>query len=186
VGWDVQADVVVVGFGAAGACAAIEAADAGAGVVVLDRFGGGGATALSGGVVYAGGGTEYQRAAGVDDSPEAMYAYLATEVGDVVSADTLRAFCRDSAAQLDWLHRQGVPFEASLCPDKTSYPTNRHYLYYSGSELSARDVAAPAPRGHRAPGGCCSTGSPRRRAGAGCGCSDRPGRAGCSPVTTEA
>jgi 3-oxo-5alpha-steroid 4-dehydrogenase len=42
-----------------------------------------------------------------------------------------------------------VPFEGSLCPDKTSYPTNRHYLYYSGSELSARDAAPPAPRGHR-------------------------------------
>src|SRR5690349_13468468 len=95
--WDERADVVVVGFGAAGACTAIEAADAGADVLVLDRFGGGGASALSGGVVYAGGGTAYQRAAGVDDSPEAMYAYLATEVGDVVSAAPLRAFCRDSA-----------------------------------------------------------------------------------------
>jgi succinate dehydrogenase/fumarate reductase flavoprotein subunit len=50
--WDVQADVVVVRFGAAGACAALEAAGAGCDVVVLDRFGGGGATALSGGVVY--------------------------------------------------------------------------------------------------------------------------------------
>ena len=27
--WDIEADVIVVGFGAAGACAAIEAADAG-------------------------------------------------------------------------------------------------------------------------------------------------------------
>ena len=34
------ADVVIVGFGAAGACAAIEAADAGADVLILDRFGG--------------------------------------------------------------------------------------------------------------------------------------------------
>ena len=53
---------------------------------------------------------------------------------------------------LAWLEGHGVPFEGSLCPDKTSYPTNRHYLYYSGSELSARDVAPPAPRGHRALG----------------------------------
>ena len=53
---------------------------------------------------------------------------------------------------LAWLEGHGVPFEGSLCPDKTSYPTNRHYLYYSGSELSARDVAPPAPRGHRARG----------------------------------
>jgi len=150
--WDIEADVVVVGFGAAGACAAIEAAQAGREVVVLDRFGGGGATALSGGVVYAGGGTAQQREAGVTDSPEAMFGYLSLEVGDAVSPATLREFCQDSASMLSWLERQGVPFEGSLCPDKTSYPTNRHYLYYSGSELSARDVAPPAPRGHRARG----------------------------------
>ncbi|GFJ96430.1 hypothetical protein Prum_100720 [Phytohabitans rumicis] len=66
--WDEWADVVVVGFGAAGACAAIEAAEAGASVTVVDRFDGGGATALSGGVVYAGGGTAQQRAAGVVDT----------------------------------------------------------------------------------------------------------------------
>jgi 3-oxo-5alpha-steroid 4-dehydrogenase len=52
--WDIQADVVVVGFGAAGACAALEAAAAGRDVVVLDRFADGGATALSGGVIYPG------------------------------------------------------------------------------------------------------------------------------------
>ncbi|HEV3067306.1 MAG TPA: FAD-binding protein [Streptosporangiaceae bacterium] len=150
--WDVQADVVVVGFGAAGACAALEAASLGCDVVVLDRFCGGGATALSGGVIYAGGGTAWQRAAGVADTTEAMFGYLSTETGDAVSAATLREFCDGSADMLAWLAGHGVPFEGSLCPDKTSYPSNRHYLYYSGSELSARDVAAPAPRGHRVRG----------------------------------
>jgi 3-oxo-5alpha-steroid 4-dehydrogenase len=153
--WDIQADVVVVGFGAAGACAALEAsaaAAAGGRVLVLDRFDGGGATALSGGVVYAGGGTAQQRAAGVSDSAEAMFRYLRTEVGDIVPAGTLREFCDGSTAMLAWLEGHGVPFEGSLCPDKTSYPTNRHYLYYSGSELSARNIARPAPRGHRALG----------------------------------
>jgi 3-oxo-5alpha-steroid 4-dehydrogenase len=150
--WDIEADVVVVGFGAAGACAALEAARAGAEVVVLDRFAGGGATALSGGVVYAGGGTRQQQAAGVSDSPEAMFAYLSAEVGDAVSAATLRRFCDGSPAMLAWLEQHGVPFEGSLCPDKTSYPTNRHYLYYSGSELSFAAIAPPAPRGHRTRG----------------------------------
>jgi len=150
--WDVQADVVVVGFGAAGACAALEAASTGCDVVVLDRFGGGGATALSGGVVYAGGGTSQQCDAGVRDSPEAMERYLSLEVGDAVSPATLREFCRGSPAMLTWLERHGVPFEGSLCPDKTSYPTNRHYLYYSGSEPSEAGVAPPAPRGHRVRG----------------------------------
>ena len=150
--WDIEADIVVVGFGAAGACAALEAAAAGRSVVVLDRFTGGGATALSGGVVYAGGGTPQQRAAGVTDTAAAMFGYLRTEVGDVVPPETLRQFCDDSVAMLGWLESHGVPFEGSLCPDKTSYPTNRHYLYYSGSEVSARDAAPPAPRGHRTRG----------------------------------
>jgi 3-oxo-5alpha-steroid 4-dehydrogenase len=147
-------DVVVVGFGAAGACAAIEAADNGAEVLIVDRFAGGGASALSGGVVYAGGGTRYQRDAGVTDTVEAMTAYLAKEVGDAVSADTLRRFCAQSSDMIDWLAGLGVPFEGSLCPYKTSYPSDEHYLYFSGSEAAGgfRDAAPPAPRGHRVHG----------------------------------
>jgi 3-oxo-5alpha-steroid 4-dehydrogenase len=147
-------DVVVIGFGAAGACAAIEAADAGAEVLALDRFSGGGASALSGGVVYAGGGTEQQRAAGVDDSVDAMYDYLRLEVGDAVCEETLRRFCVQSADMITWLEGHGVPFEGSLCPVKTSYPGNDYYLYYSGSESSGgfREVAKPAARGHRTKG----------------------------------
>jgi 3-oxo-5alpha-steroid 4-dehydrogenase len=55
--WDEEVDVVVVGLGGAGASAAIEATAQGASVVVVERFKGGGATALSGGIVYLGGGT---------------------------------------------------------------------------------------------------------------------------------
>nr|WP_296772798.1 FAD-binding protein [Rhodococcus sp. (in: high G+C Gram-positive bacteria)] len=153
-GWDLHTDVVVVGFGAAGAAAAIEAAEGGAEVVAIDRYAGGGASAISGGVVYAGGGTSIQKQAGVEDSADAMFAYLSKEVGDAVSLKTLRRFCDESPAMIEWLQDRGVPFEASLCPYKTSYPSNRHYLYYSGSEAAGefRQVATPAPRGHRAKG----------------------------------
>ena len=58
-------DLIVVGMGAAGVCAAIEAAERGLDVLVVDRFAGGGATAISGGVVYAGGGTSIQHEAGI-------------------------------------------------------------------------------------------------------------------------
>jgi 3-oxo-5alpha-steroid 4-dehydrogenase len=150
--WDLEADVVVIGYGAAGSAAALEAAASGADVLVIDRFSGGGATDLSGGVVYAGGGTIQQIAADVADSPEAMFRYLSVEVGDAVSPGTLRDFCDSSVEMLAWLAGHGVPFEGSLCTDKTSYPTNRHYLYYSGSELSFADIAPPAPRGHRVVG----------------------------------
>lgn len=152
--WDAEADVVVVGFGAAGACAAIEAAEAGADVLVLDRFLGGGASAISGGVVYAGGGTPQQREAGIEDTPEQMLAYLRLETAGAVSEETLRSFCDGSVDMVAWLESHGVPFEGSSAPYKTSYPTNKHYLYYSGNELAgpSRAVAAPAQRGHRAKG----------------------------------
>ena len=153
--WDDLADVIVVGFGGAGACAALEAKAQGADVLVLDRFHGGGATAISGGVVYTGGGSSIQRQAGVEDDVENMFRYLSMEVQDAVSKETLRDFCEGSIDNLTWLESHGVPFEGSLCPVKTSYPTDDYYLYYSGNEglPPYRDAAKPAPRGHRAKGG---------------------------------
>ena len=152
--WDNEADVVVVGFGGAGACAALEANAEGAQVLVLDRFHGGGATAISGGVFYAGGGTHIQREAGVSDDADEMFRYLSLEVKGVVSEETLLDFCNKSVENLGWLEGHGVPFEASLCPYKTSYPTDDYYLYYSGNEGFSpyKDAAKPAPRGHRAKG----------------------------------
>lgn len=153
--WNAEVDVIVVGFGGAGACAALEAAQQGASVLVLDRFDGGGATSASGGVIYAGGGTPYQKAAGYEDTVEEMYKYLKQEVGEgVMSDETLRRFCEGSAEDIRWLAEAGVPFEGSLCPFKTSYPTDDYYIYYSGSENNGayEAKAKPAPRGHRAKG----------------------------------
>ncbi|MDE0883607.1 MAG: FAD-dependent oxidoreductase, partial [Myxococcota bacterium] len=127
-------DLIVVGFGAAGACAAIEAAETGLKVLVLDRFEGGGASAISGGVVYAGGGTSVQAEAGVEDSFESMLAYLKLETQGVVSEQCLSQFCRQSVDGIEWLKAHGLCFEGSLCPQKTSYPSDRYFLYYSGNE----------------------------------------------------
>ena len=147
-------DVVVVGFGAAGVCAAIAARERGADVVAVDRANGGGATALSGGIVYAGAGTRMQESAGVSDSFEQMLAYLRLEVGDAVSQETLEKFVRDSPDMIEWLIGYGVPFDSTLCPYKTSFPNNRYYLYHSGSENSGafRRHTPPVQRGHRVKG----------------------------------
>lgn len=150
--WDEHCDVLVVGWGAAGACSALEARAAGVDVLVADRFTGGGASAKSGGVVYAGGGTRQQQAAGVSDTPEAMFDYLKHETGGVVSDATLRRFCEQSVTNLEWLQGHGVPYGHTLPPGgKTSYPADGYFLYYSGNELvpSHAGRQPPAPRGHR-------------------------------------
>ena len=144
---------VVVGFGGAGACAALEAAKNGAAVIALDRFQGGGATAASGAIIYAGGGTPYHKAAGFDDRPKEMYQYSKLEVGQAATDATLRRFCQESAGSIAWLEKAGVPFEASLGPFKTSYPTDAStstFLDMSWSSATrlkpSRLPAATAPR----------------------------------------
>lgn len=161
--WQWRCDVLVVGYGAAGASAAIAAQESGAKTIIAERFEGGGATAKSGGVVYAGGGTKQQQRAGYADTPEAMFQYLRMECGlhegqGAVSESTLRRFCDDSRALVDWLESIGVCFDSDPQHEKTnpktSYPKDGIYLYYSGNEAVKEyaAVAEPAPRGHRVRG----------------------------------
>lgn len=150
--WHGTFDVLVVGLGAAGVSAAIEAADQGARVAFIDRFEGGGTTARSGSVMYAGGGTALQKKLGVQDDPENMFNCLRHEVQDAVSETTLRKFCQDSPDNFDFVTRNGTRYSGKLFPNKTSYPVHGHSLYYSGNELIYSDDAKPAPRGHLADG----------------------------------
>jgi len=149
--WNEEADMVVVGLGGAGVSAALEAIENDMSVIALDLYEGGGSSAANGGVYYAGGGTSIQNEAGVSDDPERMEDYLRFEVGDVVSPETLRDFCRDSAPTFEWLRKHGAPFNASLYSKKTSYPPLDKFLYHPDSSLAGpfRDLTPPAARGHR-------------------------------------
>ncbi|KAM7213503.1 FAD binding domain containing protein [Rhypophila decipiens] len=150
-------DVIVVGGGLAGICAAIAAVEKGASsVTVLDRHCGGGASAISGGIVYAGGGTRTQRDAGYgEDTADNMFRYLREEVDSAaVDEETLRRFCDESVARMEWLESHGAKFGGPLCPYRTSYPKPEYGLLYTGSEKAYPycEKATPAPRGHRTNG----------------------------------
>lgn len=149
--WNETVDVAVVGYGGGGVAAALHAAELGLSVVALDRFNCGGSTAMNGGIVYAGGGTAIQKQAGFEDSTEAMFRYLQLETQGVVSDETLRRFCEQSPALIDWLMQHGVQFNTTTYTGKTSYPPLDYYLYHSDSSLSGRysAVSRPAPRGHK-------------------------------------
>ena len=150
--WDDTVDVIVVGMGGAGVCASIEAAEAGASVLGLERASAaGGASALSHGQLYLGGGTSVQKACGFEDSTEEMAKYLRAACGLGSDAEKIELFCARSVEHFDWLKARGVPFKDSyLGPHETTDPHTDDCLTYTGSELAHPfcDIAKPAPRGH--------------------------------------
>ena len=150
--WDRVHDVVIVGHGGAGACAAIEAARAGADTLVLERMGrGGGTTALSTGVLYFGGGTRIQKACGFDDSVEEMTKHVQMAAGARADEEKVRAFCDQSLEHFAWISSHGVEFRESYVAEKTTHTFGDECLFYSGNEevhpFAAQ--AVPAPRGHK-------------------------------------
>ena len=149
--WDIRQDVVVIGLGGAGVACALQAIELGQKVIAIDRFAGGGATAASGGVIYAGGGTALQKEANIEDSPENMFNYLKMEVGNIVSDACLKDFCKRSAPTIDWMQSHGVDLRSTVWPKKTSYPAPEYFLYHSDNSLVPHYAAnaAPAARGHR-------------------------------------
>ena len=152
--WHDSIDVVVAGFGCAGACAALQLRELGAEVLILDRFQGGGSTAYSGGVIYAGG-TKFQKEAGIEDDADEMFKYLKAAIKGAVADATLRRFCDESAASIDWLTNHGIPFSSEAYLEASShYPPEGKFLYYTSNECtdSYAQIARPAPRGHRTKG----------------------------------
>jgi succinate dehydrogenase/fumarate reductase flavoprotein subunit len=150
-GWDRETDVLVLGFGAAGACAAIEAREAGAAVLLLERnSGSGGASGLSGGEIYVGGGTEVQRAAGFDDSVEDFTSYLKMAGGPYADEAKCEVYGREALAHWAWLKRQNIPYRGNYLPGKHIEPMGDDTLIWSGSEAAEPfcSKARPAPRGH--------------------------------------
>lgn len=151
--WSDEVDVVVVGFGIAGGCAAVSAAAAGARVLVLERAAAaGGTTAMAGGHFYLGGGTAVQQATGHPDSAEEMYKYLVA-MSREPEHDKIRAYCEGSVEHFNWLEDLGIAFERSYYPEKAVIQPNTEGLMYTGNEKvwPFKDMAEPAPRGHKVP-----------------------------------
>ena len=118
--WDKEADVVVVGAGATGLPAAIQAIEEGSSVILIDANSDvGGHAILSGGNVALGGGTSRQKKYGVVDSPDLLFADL-TDWSVVEpngfpdyrynDKEVIRAFADNSAATFEWLAAHGVIF----------------------------------------------------------------------------
>jgi len=150
--WWGEFDVIVVGFGAAGGAAAIEATRAGATTLILERATrGGGATALSEGTIYLGGGTRVQQATGFKDTVENMKAHVASAAGPTSDPEKVRLYCENSLDHFDFFTSIGVEFKDSHYAEKVIWPPTDDCLIYSGNEQAHpfASESEPMPRGHK-------------------------------------
>lgn len=137
--WDYQADVVIMGAGTSGLSAALEAAAAGAKVIVLEKEASS-AVANSGhcaGTII-GVNTAQQTAAGITDSPATYYAELtAPGSNPLFDPAVAMSLAQNSGAMIAWLTQQGInwaPYSPLLdgqstaprmmagLPDSSTYP----------------------------------------------------------------
>lgn len=101
-----QADLVVVGYGGAGAATAVTAADAGATVLLLEKQPQAShtpSTRMSGGIVMA------------CTDPVAATEYLDACAGGVVPASVTRTWMDEAAGLVDWFTAAGVELPLQVC-----------------------------------------------------------------------
>lgn len=151
--WHSETDVAIVGFGGAGACAAIEASDAGSEVIIYEvSSASGGSTALSSAEVYMGGsgGTSVQQACGYEDTTEDMFNFLMAAQGELADEDKIRMYCENSVDHFNWLVKMGAKYKNSEYKERAIMAVTDDCLLYTGNEKAHpfREIAKPCPRGH--------------------------------------
>ncbi|MCG7200271.1 flavocytochrome c [Marinobacter pelagius] len=107
----IETDLVVVGGGLAGFSAALEAAESGLNVVLLEKTDAiGGSSAMSGGCL-AFAGTDLQRENGIEDSPERLFEDLVTVGKGEADEALVRAYVDLQLDTYEWLRGHGVDFQ---------------------------------------------------------------------------
>ena len=155
--WDLEADIIIIGAGAAGLPAAIKAVDDGATVIVVEaNYDVGGHAIISGGHMALGGGTSAQKKFNIPDSADTVFSDL-TDWSIVQGNGTpdfryndravMRAFADHCATAFEFLLANGVEF-ADKAPDNqgasttgNSAPRENHAIWSKGAGLESPNAA---------------------------------------------
>ena len=138
--WSIETDVVVVGAGGGGLAAALEAADAGQEVTVVEVMSNQGMsnTAICAGMIQ-GAVTSVQKEAGIEDSVEEFDKFLTAIAEGFEDPDLRRLYAEKSGETIDWL----IDLGATLGPDSVSTTGTTVDLY--------AHITPPVARMHQAP-----------------------------------
>ena len=129
--WDKDVDVLVVGSGAGGLTAAINAADAHGDVLVIEKASEfGGTSATSGGGIWIPN-SDVAQAVGHQDSEDEAFAYVRPQSAPNVPDGTIRAFIHNAPKMLRWLH-DNTPVRYDSVP----YPD--YHVEYEGGKNGFR------------------------------------------------
>ena len=155
---DHGADVIIIGGGAAGLAAAIEAAERGANVILLEKN-----PALGGSMAWSVGSisatkTPHQRKAGIDDNVDDHFEDMEVLAGVHASRDNLdlrRMLVDHTTEMLSWLEASGLVFVGPTIepPHRTSrmhnvVPSSKAFPHHLGHR--ARRAGVDIWLGHRA------------------------------------
>lgn len=114
--WEYEADVVIVGSGSGGTCAAIEAAEAGADVIIFEKNEAmyGGNSALCGGYMLAAGWSTQEELTGyAGDTGEAFADQMLRWAQGQGNQEMIREACLRSGEAVDWMMETGRVYEGA-------------------------------------------------------------------------
>jgi FAD binding domain len=115
ISWDREVDVVVIGAGAGGLVAAIAAREKGVSVLIVEKnFDIGGRAMMSYGGLYIGGGNRLQKARGVKDTPDLVFADWSRPekpMGRFSDRELVRTYADNNLDLFDWLEKHGIKWE---------------------------------------------------------------------------